>query len=525
MNLALFDLESLVSATLRLMQWWAEALQKTLVSLGVPDEYARPDVLIKMPTSAGLFAVVMLLAAMAPRKTRSPIILLGSLLFALAAFGHLYVLALLSAVVFTFAYHHIALTIIHFRTPHHLLDTIQHKLPDKMAHQVLHGVQELERRLPPWGPRLFLANFWIISTAALVYSFRRSSDWFVAMPPPVHFLHVSGLAFLYIKLLAYSRDCLYGHLPRVSLFDMVNWVFFHPTIRLGPILRYGEFQSLMASMPQRVTRRDLAWGVFRILTGNLRILAMVGILKVSEPPPTGWNWLPSGSPNHLWEAFFHPQNFSTPMLLLGVYLQLLRFYLLFSASADISVGLCHLVGVKLPENFDCPLIARNIADFWRRWHITLGAFCRTDIYIPLGGNRRHTTLNYYVIFLFIGLWHELGWTFALWGLLQATGMAVHRWFKLWCEKRSAASANTLEVEEQVSWGSRLKRMGSVIVTQAFVALSFTSLYDSYAGGLLLFETLLRRMVGCAAAPAWMLPMVEWLNAVGHRFTMWSGAVL
>ena len=96
----------------------------------------------------------------------------------------------------------------------------------------------------------------------------------------------------------------------------------------------------------------------------------------------------------------------------------LQLYFDFSGYSDMAVGLGQLFGVRLPENFRHPYRAGSITDFWRRWHISLSAWFRDYLYIPLGGNRRgrrRTLCNKAIVFLATGLWHGANWTFLLWG--------------------------------------------------------------------------------------------------------------
>jgi D-alanyl-lipoteichoic acid acyltransferase DltB (MBOAT superfamily) len=100
--------------------------------------------------------------------------------------------------------------------------------------------------------------------------------------------------------------------------------------------------------------------------------------------------------------------------------------------SDMALGLARMLNVRFPLNFDSPYQSANIADFWRRWHITLGAFLRDYLYIPLGGNRRGLTrrsANLMATMLLAGLWHGAAWTFVLWGGLHGLYLIVHRLYR------------------------------------------------------------------------------------------------
>jgi hypothetical protein len=99
-----------------------------------------------------------------------------------------------------------------------------------------------------------------------------------------------------------------------------------------------------------------------------------------------------------------------------------------------AVGLARMLNIRFPLNFDSPYQAPNIAAFWRRWHITLGAFLRDYLYIPLGGNRlgsRRQTTNLLATMLLCGLWHGAAWNFVLWGGLHGLSLVVHKQYRRW----------------------------------------------------------------------------------------------
>src|ERR1035438_6115237 len=117
----------------------------------------------------------------------------------------------------------------------------------------------------------------------------------------------------------------------------------------------------------------------------------------------------------------------------------MHIYFDFSGYSDMAIGLARLFGIRLPLNFNSPYKAANLADFWRRWHMTLSRFLRDYLYIPLGGNRRgewRRYLNLILTMVLGGLWHGAAWTFVLWGLFHGTGLAIqHGWQAWWSKQR------------------------------------------------------------------------------------------
>ena len=114
----------------------------------------------------------------------------------------------------------------------------------------------------------------------------------------------------------------------------------------------------------------------------------------------------------------------------------------FSGYTDLALGSAHLLGFRLPRNFDWPYRATSIQDFWRRWHMTLSRWLRDYVYIPLGGSRHGVARTYLALLATMGiggLWHGAGWTFVIWGYGTAPGSSCNRWFR--DRARSDASAS------------------------------------------------------------------------------------
>src|SRR5439155_1202896 len=103
--------------------------------------------------------------------------------------------------------------------------------------------------------------------------------------------------------------------------------------------------------------------------------------------------------------------------------------------SDLAIGCAHLLGYRLAQNFNMPYLSANIAEFWRRWHISLSSWLRDYLFIPLGGSRGRTWATCRNLFLTMalgGLWHGASWTFVLWGCLHGMLLIVHRSFRTYC---------------------------------------------------------------------------------------------
>jgi alginate O-acetyltransferase complex protein AlgI len=127
-------------------------------------------------------------------------------------------------------------------------------------------------------------------------------------------------------------------------------------------------------------------------------------------------------------SFANPSSLATGNAWVALASYTIQLYFDFSGYSDMAVGLGLMFGVRLPWNFDSPYKATSIADFWRRWHITLSDFLKNYLYIPLGGSRRgpaRTAINLLITMLLGGIWHGAGWTFALWGLLHGVALVIN----------------------------------------------------------------------------------------------------
>ncbi|MDE7469232.1 MAG: MBOAT family protein, partial [Desulfovibrionaceae bacterium] len=125
----------------------------------------------------------------------------------------------------------------------------------------------------------------------------------------------------------------------------------------------------------------------------------------------------------------HSSSLDISIAWLGAICYSLQLYFDFSGYSDMAIGLGRIFGFRFPENFNYPYISRSITEFWRRWHITLGAWFREYLYIPLGGNRISTSRTYFnlfVVFLATGIWHGAEWTFIVWGILHGIVVIVER---------------------------------------------------------------------------------------------------
>jgi len=221
-----------------------------------------------------------------------------------------------------------------------------------------------------------------------------------------------GISFYTFETISYIVDVYQGRVKPVrNLLDYALYIMFFPHLVAGPIVRPRDF------LPQ--IRRRKTWNWDRMQLG-LQLL-FLGLFKKAILA------------DHLAAVvdpiFAAPATYGSAAVWLGVLGYAAQIYCDFSGYSDMAIGLAHLLGFHLPANFNMPYFASNIAEFWRRWHISLSRWLRDYLYIPLGGSRGGQSAlcrNLILTMLLGGLWHGANWTFVAWGLYHGVLLVVHK---------------------------------------------------------------------------------------------------
>lgn len=219
-----------------------------------------------------------------------------------------------------------------------------------------------------------------------------------------------GISFFTFQGLSYTID-VYRDRSRVvkNPLDVLNFVAFFPTLLSGPIMRAGEFVPQIGNM--RLDNRTSSRAFSLILTGLAKKLVLSSYLFEHAVQP----------------VFESPGEYSSICVLLGLLGYTMQILCDFSGYTDLVTGLALLMGYEIPPNFNHPYSARNLTDFWRRWHMSLSSWLRDYLYIPLGGNRKgpvRKSVNLLATMGLGGLWHGAGWNFLVWGCFHGVGLAV-----------------------------------------------------------------------------------------------------
>jgi D-alanyl-lipoteichoic acid acyltransferase DltB (MBOAT superfamily) len=224
-----------------------------------------------------------------------------------------------------------------------------------------------------------------------------------------------GISFFTFQAISYLVDVYCGKM--VAINDLVGFGFFKsffPQLVAGPIVRAVEFGPQLEK-PYSLTREEFGQALYLIMAGLIKKMLVSDYISV----------------NFVDRVFDQPGLYTGFENLMAVVGYAVQIYCDFSGYTDIAIGIALLFGFRLPLNFNSPYKAKNITDFWRRWHITLSTWLRDYLYIPLGGNRKgktRTYINLFITMLLGGLWHGADLRFVLWGGLHGAGLAVH---KIW----------------------------------------------------------------------------------------------
>ncbi len=222
-----------------------------------------------------------------------------------------------------------------------------------------------------------------------------------------------AISFVTFTLIAYVVDVYRGQAPERNVLHFATFIAFFPRVLSGPIMRGSQF------LPQLHFERRFSLPLLHMAVP----LLVTGLFKKSMADQLG---------PIVRDGFSDFGEASSLTLLAVAAAWTFQLYLDFAGYTDMARGAARLLGIGMPRNFDWPYRSLSMAEFWRRWHMTLGAWLRDYIYFPLGGSRHggpRTYLNLMITMTIAGVWHGAGAGFAVWGLLQGVGLSINRWWR------------------------------------------------------------------------------------------------
>jgi alginate O-acetyltransferase complex protein AlgI len=237
-----------------------------------------------------------------------------------------------------------------------------------------------------------------------------------------------GISFYTFQSMSYTIDMYMRNIKvQKNIISFTSYVTLFPQIVAGPIVRYEDVAKEIDSRTVTVSKVSSGIGIF------LKGLAK----KVLLANNIGLVWTSIKAMDY--------GKISVVTAWLGILAFTFQIYFDFSGYSDMAIGLGKMLGFNFPQNFNHPYISRSISEFWRRWHITLGSWFRSYVYIPLGGNRNGTAKtirNLLIVWALTGLWHGASWNFILWGLYFGV----------------------LIIIERLGWGKTLEKLPPIVST-------------------------------------------------------------
>lgn len=301
-------------------------------------------------------------------------------------------------------------------------------------------------------------NFFIDNFSELISFFGfKANIWTLKIILPI------GISFYTFHGLSYVIDVYNNKLkPVKSIIDYSLFVSFFPLLVAGPIERATHL------LPQIQKKRVFDYsksvdGLRQILWGLVKKVVIA-----------------DGCAEYVNMIFENPTSHSGSDLVVGAFLFSFQIYGDFSGYTDIALGTARLLGIELLQNFSYPYFSRDIAEFWRRWHISLSSWFRDYIYIPLGGSRKSKIVsirNIFIIFLLSGFWHGANWTFIFWGLLHALFF-----IPLFIQNKNR---NNIEIISDVDFKSKSIELLKIVMTFSLVTFAWiffrsSSLTESFS---------------------------------------------
>lgn len=226
-----------------------------------------------------------------------------------------------------------------------------------------------------------------------------------------------GISFYTFQSISYLVDLYRGTIEvQRSWINLALYISFFPQLIAGPIVKYKDIAEFLYNREMSIGKA--VSGLKRFCFGLAKKVLLANTLGFTVD-----------------KILSHPiSELSGLLCWTAAVFYTLQIYFDFSGYSDMAIGLAEVFGFQFRENFNCPYTASSIRDFWRRWHISLSAWFRDYLYIPLGGNRKgrlRTILNLIIVFFATGLWHGAQWNFVLWGLYHGLFLILERFLPDW----------------------------------------------------------------------------------------------
>lgn len=270
-------------------------------------------------------------------------------------------------------------------------------------------------------------NFFISNINSITGAGLAGVDWVLPM----------GISFYTFQTVSYVIDVQWEKVePEKNIFKVALFTSFFPLLIQGPISRFGDLKETLFS-PHKADYKQISFGLQRMLWGYFKKLVIADRLLVAVTAICG-----------------DPSTYTGAYVLVGALLYAAELYADFTGGIDITIGIAQVLGIKVQENFIRPYFSRNIAEYWRRWHISMGTWFKDYIFYPLSvapwllklskkarksisdnfGKKLSVYVSTIITWFLTGLWHGAAWNFVVWGLLNAVFILLGEEIKPWTTK-------------------------------------------------------------------------------------------
>ena len=236
---------------------------------------------------------------------------------------------------------------------------------------------------------------------------------YIANPDFTTIIMPLGISFYTFTSISYVSDIYYEKYEAEKNFlNIAIFLSFFPVVISGPLIRYDSFKKYI--IEKNINTDSIADGLRRFIIGLGKKVIIANQLNIITST-----------------IINEKTNISFPLAWYAIIAYGIQEYYDFSGYSDMAIGIGEMIGYKIPENFNDPYFSHSIAEYWRRWHMSLGAFIRDYIYIPLGGNRKgkiRKTLNLLIALTISGIWHGSTIPFLVWGFLNGLFLALDTYF-------------------------------------------------------------------------------------------------
>jgi alginate O-acetyltransferase complex protein AlgI len=257
------------------------------------------------------------------------------------------------------------------------------------------------------------SNFFIENVNAVLNLFGDGNIQWTKLVLPI------GISFYTFETITYVVDVYRGiHRPLTRFWDYQLYIILLTKLIAGPIIRYNDLADQISDRSVNETFDNKLTGFYRFIIGLSKKVLIANHMGLQADSIFAMNY----------------SDIDMVTAWIGILAYTFQIYFDFSGYSDMAIGLAKMIGFKFPENFNNPYVSKSITEFWRRWHISLGAWMKNYLYIPLGGNKVATRgrlyFNLWFVFLASGLWHGASWNFLIWGAYHGLFLVLERSFLL-----------------------------------------------------------------------------------------------